>query len=261
VEEGRPRLTTKLYDEAYFRNWYRDPKKRIVRRAEVMRKVVMATSVAEHLLGRRIDSVLDVGCGEGAWFPLLRALRPKLRYLGLDTSDYAVRRFGRARNLRKGSWGELSELRFDEPFDLVVCSDTLHYVRTSELVKGLEVLPELVAGVAYLDFLSADDDLETGIEGDLVGFKMRPAAWYRRKFREAGLVECGLGFWTASELAVKLTAVERVPDARSRRRISTGRSTGDLLRKAEERPRSPRPMRPKAAHPPIRHSKKSPAGP
>ena len=69
------------------------------------------------------------------------------------------------------------ELSLDDPFDLVVCSDTLHYVRTSELVKGLEVLPELVAGVAYLDFLTSDDDLETGIEGDLVGFRMRRASW------------------------------------------------------------------------------------
>ncbi|MCM3877846.1 MAG: class I SAM-dependent methyltransferase, partial [Thermoanaerobaculia bacterium] len=179
MEQGRPRLKAKLYDEAYFRKWYRDPKKRLVRRAEVARKAAMAVGVAEHLLGRRVVSVLDVGCGEGAWFPLLRALRPKVRYLGLDTSEYAVRRFGRSRHVRRGSWGQLSELRFDDPFDLVVCSDTLHYVRTSELVKGLEVLPELVAGVAYLDFLSADDDLETGIEGDLVGFKMRHASWYR----------------------------------------------------------------------------------
>jgi SAM-dependent methyltransferase len=211
VEEGRPRLTGKLYDEAYFRKWYRDPKKRLVRRVGVARKAAMAVCVAEHLLGRRVASVLDVGCGEGAWFPLLRALRPRLRYLGLDTSDYAVRRFGRSRNVRRGSWGRLSELRFDDPFDLVVCSDALHYVRTSEVVRGLEVLPELVGGVAYLDFLSADDDLETGIDGDLVGFKMRRAAWYRRKFREAGLVECGLGFWAASDLAPRLTALERAP--------------------------------------------------
>ena len=213
----KARPTAKLYDEAYFRKWYRDPKKRLVRRVGVARKVAMAVSVAEHVLGRRISSALDVGCGEGAWFSLLRALRPRLRYLGLDTSDYAVRRFGRSRNILKGSWGSLSELRFDDPFDLVVCSDTLHYVRTSEVVRGLEILPELVAGVAYLDFLSADDDLETGIEGDLVGFKMRHASWYRRKFRETGLVECGLGFWAASDLVPRLTALERAPEARRRR--------------------------------------------
>jgi len=203
--------TEKTYDAAYFRKWYRDPRKRIVRRAGVARKAAMAVGVAEHLLGRPLASVLDVGCGEGAWFPLLRELRPKLRYLGLDTSDYAVRRFGRSRNVRPGSWGQLAELRFDEPFDLVVCSDALHYVPTREVVRGLAGLRELVGGVAYFDFLSADDDLETGIEGDTVGFKMRRAAWYRKKFRGAGLVECGLGFWAAADLASQLTALERAP--------------------------------------------------
>ncbi len=211
MEEGRTRLKAKAYDRAYFRKWYHDPKKRLVRRAEVARKVAMALGVAEHLLGRPIASVLDVGCGEGAWFPLLRALRPKLRYLGLDTSDYAVRRFGRSRNVRRGSWGEVAELRFDEPFDLVVCSDALHYVSTREVLRGLESLPEMVGGVGYFDFLSSDDDLETGIEGDLVDFHMRRASWYRRKFRAAGLVECGLGFWVAPDLAPQLTALERAP--------------------------------------------------
>jgi len=218
----------KLYDEAYFRKWYRDPGKRLVRRAETARKAAMALGVAEHLLGRRVESVLDVGCGEGVWFPLLRARRPRLRYVGLDTSDYAVRRFGRSRHVRRGSWGRLSDLRFDDPFDLVVCSDALHYMRTSEIALGLEVLPELLAGVAYLDFLSADDDLETGIEGDLVGFKMRHASWYRRKFRTAGLVECGLGFWAAPDLAPRLTALERtersgLPDRRRRTRPFGGK--------------------------------------
>ncbi|MCM3875490.1 MAG: class I SAM-dependent methyltransferase [Thermoanaerobaculia bacterium] len=209
--------TEKTYDEAYFRKWYRDPKKRLVRRAGVARKAAMAVGVAEHLLGRRVASVLDIGCGEGAWFPLLRELRPKLRYLGLDTSDYAVRRFGRSRNVRPGSWGQVAELRFDEPFDLVVCSDALHYVPTREVVRGLESLSELIGGVAYFDFLTADDDLETGIEGDLVGFKMRRAAWYRRKLRGADLVECGLGFWVTPARAPQLTALERVPGRNSHR--------------------------------------------
>ncbi|MGZ6989352.1 MAG: methyltransferase, partial [Thermoanaerobaculia bacterium] len=124
---------------------------------------------------------------------------------------------GRSRNVRRGSWGQLSDLRFDDPFDLVVCSDALHYVPTREVVRGLESLPELIGGVAYFDFLSADDDLETGIEGDLVGFKMRRVSWYRQRFRGAGLVECGLGFWATLDLAPRLTALERVPRPKSRR--------------------------------------------
>lgn len=208
MEEGRPRLT-KVYDRAYFRTWYRDPRKAIVRRADLERKVAMALSAAEHLIGRAVESVLDVGCGEGAWQPILVARRPRLRYLGLDTSEYAVRRYGRSRNVRLGSWGQLAELRFGAPFDLVVCSDALHYVPTKEFLQGLGGLPELVGGTAYLDFLTSDDDVETGLEGDLVGFQKRTAAWYRRKLRATGLVECGLGMWAAADLAPALTAMEK----------------------------------------------------
>ena len=200
---------TKVYDRAYFQTWYRDPKKAIVRRADLERKVGMALGAAEHLIGRAVNSVLDVGCGEGSWQPILMARRPRLKYLGLDTSDYAIRRYGHSRNLRPGSWGQLREVRFGGPFDLVVCSDALHYVPTPEFLRGLGGLPELVGGVAYLDFLTSDDDLETGLEGDLVGFRKRTAAWYRRKLGATGLVECGLGMWAAKDLAPALTAMEK----------------------------------------------------
>jgi SAM-dependent methyltransferase len=207
VSAGR----AKVYDHAYFQTWYRDPKKAIVRRADLERKVALALGAAEHLVGRTVDSVLDVGCGEGSWQPILRKLRPRLKYLGLDTSEYAIRRYGRSRNLRSGSWGQLVGMSLGGPFDLVVCSDALHYVPTKEFLRGLGGLPALVGGVAYLDFLTSDDDLETGLEGDLVGFRKRTAAWYRKKLRATGLVECGLGIWAAEDLAPALTAMERGP--------------------------------------------------
>lgn len=174
----------------------------------------MALAATEHLIGRAVESVLDVGCGEGSWQPLLKARRPRLRYLGLDTSDYAVRRWGRVRNVRPGSWGQLGELRFGAPFDLVVSSDALHYVPTAEFLRGLGGLPELVGGALYLDFLTSDDDLETGLEGDLQGFRRRSAAWYRAKVRATGLVECGLGLWAGPDLAPALTAMERAEHPR-----------------------------------------------
>lgn len=222
----------KVYDRAYFHKWYRNPKKAIVRRADLARKVAMALGAAEHLIGRPVESVLDVGCGEGSWQPLLRARRPRLRYVGLDTSAYAIRRFGRARNLRPGSWGGLCEANLGEPFDLVVCSDALHYVSTAEFRRGLGGLARLVGGVAYLDFLTADDALETGLEGDLVGFWRRSAAWYRRELRGTGLVECGLGLWASPRLASALTAMETAPRQRHRggRRGSAASGRGKMGR-------------------------------
>ena len=44
------------------------------------------------MLERPIETVIDVGCGEGPWRAALRRIRPKARYVGLDPSEYAIRR-------------------------------------------------------------------------------------------------------------------------------------------------------------------------
>ena len=121
----------------------------------------------------RIASVLDVGCGEGAWFPLLCALRPGCAtwVSTRATMPSALRPLAQR---EAGPWGAAFRAalrRAVRPLRLLGHASLRADVRGR--ARGLEVLPELVAGVAYFDFLSADDDLETGIEGDLVGFKMR----------------------------------------------------------------------------------------
>ena len=129
-------MTGKAYDRAYFDHWYRDPVHRVRARGESRRRVAMVVALAEYYLGRPLRNVLDVGCGEGVWRAPLRALRPGIRYLGLDSSEYVVARFGRARNLRLAAFGDLAELRFDERFDLIVCSDVLHYLDAREIEKA-----------------------------------------------------------------------------------------------------------------------------
>lgn len=168
---------TKQYDEAYFRRWYHDRKTRVNSQAEVRRKVAMAVSVAEYFIQRPIRTVLDIGCGEGAWLPHLRALRPKVEYLGFDSSDYAVERYGKTRNIHKATFGDLPRLALDV-YDLVICSDVMHYVPDDELRAGIEPLANAVDGVAYLEVLTREDE----IVGDLDAFIRRPANWYRRLF-------------------------------------------------------------------------------
>ncbi len=65
----------KLYDQAYFQRWYRDSGLDDPR--QLARKVALAVSTAEYYLQREVRSVLDIGCGEGAWWAPLRKLRPK----------------------------------------------------------------------------------------------------------------------------------------------------------------------------------------
>ncbi len=153
------------------------------------RKVALAVTSAEYFLRRSIETVLDVGCGEGAWFPHLRALRKHVHYTGIDASDYAVERFGQARNIRKGSFADLRSVK--RTYDLVVCSDVLHYISGREIENGLPHLERVTRGLAFIEVLTSEDD----ILGDLDGLIRRPAAWYRRTFRRAGFVQAGPYCW------------------------------------------------------------------
>lgn len=200
--------TGKTYDRAYFDNWYR--RQGINRGAVLTRKVAMAVASAEFHLMRPIRSVLDVGCGEGVWRAPLLALRPRLAYLGLDNSEYAIERFGRQRNLHRARFGDLEHLRFDRGFDLLVCADVLHYLPDAEVRRGLSGFAALCHGVAYLETYTAEDR----IDGDLEGFRRRPAAWYRREFAAAGLVACGSHLWLAPVLADEAAALETQAPAR-----------------------------------------------
>lgn len=200
-------MSEKRYDQAYFDRWYRQPGRRVRAPASVARTVAMVVATAEYYLGRRLRSVLDVGCGEGAWRAPLRRLRPDLHYLGLDPSEYAVARYGRARNLRLARFGQLEQLRFERRFDLIVCSDVLHYVPSAELKRGLSGFAELIDGLAFVEVFTARDDLE----GDTEGFIARRPDWYRAAFAAAGLMACGSHCYLSPRLMRPVAALELSP--------------------------------------------------
>ena len=195
---------TKRYDAAYFEKWYRSAESRVHSHDEVRRKIVLAVSTAEYFLQRRIESVLDIGCGEGAWLPHLRALRPRVRYAGIDSSEYAVERFGRTRNIRLGTFGALGKAGIKKKFDLVVCSDVLHYLAEEEIGRGLPHLARAVGGVAYIEVLTKEDS----IIGDLDGMIERSANWYRRHLGTTGLVQVGPYLWMTPKLRSVVSPLE-----------------------------------------------------
>ena len=206
VMPSRSSAKPKPYDQAYFDRWYRDQARRIRTPADLARKVACILSVADYLCGAPVRSVLDVGCGEGAWAPVLRRLRPRLRYVGVDASEYAVHRFGRTRNILQGEIGALDQLELEGPFDLVVCADTLQYVPTQALDRGLYQLRGLMGGVAFLEAFTTDDEMT----GDLSDWHHRSRDWYRRRFARVGLVPVGLHCYVGHELEDRLTALERL---------------------------------------------------
>lgn len=195
---------TKTYDRQYFDRWYRSSRA-VVRHDVVQRKVRLALAATEHLLGRDVSTVLDVGCGEAPWRGILRRMRPELEYTGVDPSEYVVRRYGRRRNIIQGGLLDLDELYLDRSYDLVVCSDVLQYLPNEDAREGLRLLARRTGGVAYIEAFTAGDDMI----GDRESWHMRSADWYRRAFRLAGLAPVGLYLFVGPRLYPTTNELER----------------------------------------------------
>ncbi len=204
TEAKRP-VKEKVYDRAYFDRWYRRDVSRIEGPAALRRRVALAVAMAERFLERPIRSALDIGCGEGRWRAELVRLRPKLRYRGVEPSAYAVARFGRRRNIAQGAFADLPQLGLGGPFDLVICADVMHYLEEEELAAGLPALVGLTGGLAYLELLTSNEE----VEGDQRALKLRPASLYRELFSSAGLTGVGCHGWLGPDLADLPAALER----------------------------------------------------
>jgi SAM-dependent methyltransferase len=195
----------KQYDAAYYQRWYRNPNTRVTSDRVLERKVHLALSAAEYMLARRVRTVLDVGCGEGRWYPALKQARRGIEYVGVESSDYALRKFGKRRNIRRGSFGTLRSLGLRGPFDLIVCADVLQYVTTPDLRVGLREIRRLLGGAAYIEAYAKEDDME----GDMEGWHFRPSRVLRREFKEAGLTHCGLYCFIDERKIKAVNALER----------------------------------------------------
>lgn len=191
------------YTKSDFERWYRSGS-RIRTSAELKRSAALAIAFAERVLERPVRSVLDVGAGEGAWHAALRSLRPRVRYVGVEPSEYAVRRYGASRGLVHGTLGDLGSLRLRGPFDLVVCADLLHYLSDVEIVRGLRAVQAIAEGPLFAPVMTVRDNPT----GDLRGFRRRSAAKYREAMRRGGFVPCGLHAWVPIDLSRDLDELE-----------------------------------------------------
>jgi SAM-dependent methyltransferase len=196
---------SKRFDSRYFDKWYRHPDHRVGTGADLARLVRFAVTAAEYVLARPVRSVLDAGAGEGRWQPVLRKLRPRAMYCGVDPSDYALRRFGRRRNLIRGTLDDLPDLFEGRTFDLVVSCSVLNYLPRETMVRGVRNIAERTGGLAYLEIFTSEDD----VEGDTHGWHAESRASYLRIVRAAGLTPCGLNCYIPSDRASSLVGLER----------------------------------------------------
>lgn len=194
------------YDAAYFDKWYRHPTHRVKTAAELVRQVSFVLHTAEWVLGRRVRTVLDVGCGEGTWFPPLRALRPRIAYQGVDPSAYAVANFGARRNLLQGSIEDLASLDLREQYDLVVCCGMLNYLSVAQLTSGIAQVAQRTGGMAYLELFTNNDRFE----GDTDWPAPKSGSFYRGLMQCAGLVPVGMQCYVPEVEQYRVSSLERL---------------------------------------------------
>ncbi|MEO6865215.1 MAG: class I SAM-dependent methyltransferase [Gemmatimonadaceae bacterium] len=198
-------MTNKLFDDKYFDKWYRHPEHRIGTGADLARLVRFAVTATEYVLARPVRSVLDVGAGEGRWQPILRKLRPTATYQGVDPSDYVVSRYGKRRNIVKGTLDDLPDLFPGRSFDLVVTCSVINYLPRETMTRGIRNIARCTGGLAYLEIFTSEDD----VEGDTHGWYSESRTEYRRIIRNAGLVPCGLHCYIPRDHTASLVGLER----------------------------------------------------
>lgn len=192
------------YDRAYFDKWYRHPKHRVKSALDVQRQLEFVVAATEYLFEQPVRRVLDVGAGEGIWRAVLKRLRPRARYFGVDPSEYAVRRFGRRRNIRLGGFGDIDRLGLPDDFDLVLCCGVVNYVPSAELAHGLRALTKLCLGTAYFEVFTDVDDAV----GDFTRAEARSPVWWRRLFRRTGWRPLGMHLYVREDMASIASALE-----------------------------------------------------
>jgi SAM-dependent methyltransferase len=194
----------KVYDRAYFNRWYRDPRRRVLTPTSLMRRAAWVVATTEYVLQRPLRSVLDVGCGEGHWAPVLRRMRPRIRYTGVDPSPYVIARYGSRRHILQGTVERLDLVALDNAFDLILCCAALNYLTPSAVAQGLAHMAERLHGVAHIEIFSRGDP----VEGDFRGWRWYSPGWVRRTAKKAGLVPTGLHCYVGHNCATELGALE-----------------------------------------------------
>jgi hypothetical protein len=102
--------------------------------------------------------------------------------------------------------GGLADLGLDGPYDVVVCCDVLHYVKTAELTRGLKEISGLVRGVAFLEAYTSDDD----VSGDEAEFQRRSPAEWRRLLAGAGFTPVGMQCYVGPAMEDVPVALEKL---------------------------------------------------
>lgn len=178
-------MPRRSFDKAYYDRFYRDHRTRVSSKTE-MRKLARFVGAYLHHLDQPVDTILDLGCGVGAWRDAARQVFRRARYTGVEVSRYMCKEYGWVR-------GSVVDYTSSTTYDLVICHGVLQYLNARDARRAVANLSRLCGGVLFLEALTAEDwehNCDRSVtDGDVF---LRPAEWYRGELRKY-FTNCGGG--------------------------------------------------------------------
>jgi predicted TPR repeat methyltransferase len=162
-----------LFDKPYYDHFYGPKLHKAADRRDEERLVGFVSAYLKYMK-QPVRNVVDIGCGFGAWRKAIARHFPRARYTGVEWSEYLCEKYG---------WKHGSAVDFSsrQPFDLVVCKDTLQYLSAKDCEAAIENIAHLCRGALYVAVMTTEDWHEVcdRRRTDSEVYR-RSAAWYRR---------------------------------------------------------------------------------
>jgi hypothetical protein len=184
-----PRRKSDRFDAGYYDRYYHRPATAVVTPEMQRHEVAFVVAFCRHI-ELDVKRFTDAGAGTGWWAKEFAKRYPSCRYIEtLDASEAACRLYGHRRV-------ELQKLGGRES-DLVVCRDVLRYLSDTDAEKAIRRLKRKCRGVLYLHVITREDEIDEEAS-DMTGY-FRSTSWYRRRFSDAGFIDCGMGLFVSKK--------------------------------------------------------------
>lgn len=190
VATGVVRNDAEHFDAAYYNRYYGTGDTAVVTPRMQRREVEFVIAFCRHI-GLEIKRFTDAGAGTGWWAREFTRRYTSCEHIEtFDASEAACRIYGHRRM-------QLQKLRGPQS-DLVICRDVLRYLADADAEKAIDRLARKCRGVLYLHVITKEDEIDEEAS-DMTGF-FRSIAWYRRRLRDAGFTDCGMGLFVSRKM-------------------------------------------------------------
>ena len=192
----------KLFDKAYYDQFYMEPSTRAVAPDEFHR-LSQFVCAALRYFDQPVKRVLDLGCGLGYWQGVIEQEFPRASYTSVEISGFMCETYG----WRKGS---AVDFRSRWPFDLVICNDVLQYLDDNDAETAVDNLGSLCRGALYFGALTRQDWRENCDQNRTDGKSyLRTGSWYRQRLARH-FITIGGGLYASHRSDIVLYELEHL---------------------------------------------------